>query len=366
MIHVEKDAENGTDIFQLLEDPRPADDLYGEQPYSSPDGNRVLVRHFDTDKAKGGLTVLELTDGESHPVLNHSTPTLAAFHAWGENFYYQEPIQNSLILMKCNFGSQETTEITELPDAGGNYSYGTVSPDENLYVASVHPPDESSLLVLVNLNTGEDRILAESAEQWFKHEQFSRDGRNKILIQANSSDVSVVNLGEVDPDTGEIDWFPVDAPPPAGTGNWPGGQQHTPRCTGHEAWIGRSKRIFLSTGYDETTGTNIWTAAADEKSPEPVGGGDHTFGHVSVSRCGRFWIADAPREDNVPVYAGAFETGKWRRVVFSRTLHDGKQWSHTHPYLTADNRWLVFNSNRSGLPQIHGARLPEGFLEELL
>ena len=52
-------------------------------------------------------------------------------------------------------------------------------------------------------------------------------------------------------------------------------------------------------------------------------------------------------------------------MIASRTVHDGQQWSHTHPYLTADSAWLIFTSTRSGNPQIFGARLQEGFLEGL-
>jgi Tol biopolymer transport system component len=67
----------------------------------------------------------------------------------------------------------------------------------------------------------------------------------------------------------------------------------------------------------------------------------------------------------VPIHIGSLTSGKHRRLVFSRTIHDGKQWSHTHPYLTADNRWLIFNSTRSGRAQVYGARLAKGFLESL-
>ena len=37
----------------------------------------------------------------------------------------------------------------------------------------------------------------------------------------------------------------------------------------------------------------------------------------------------------------------------------------THPYLTADNRWLIFTSTRSRHSQVHGARIEEGFLAGL-
>lgn len=362
MIHIETDAETQAEIYQLTDDPRPTDNIYGEQPYSSPDGRWISVRHYREGDAEGGLSVLDLEDGSLRPVLM-AMPRFPAFHAWGEYLYYQEEAEDQLLLKRCHYGTLEKEEVAGLPAEVGQFSYGTVSPDHRFYAASVHREDYGSQVLVMDLTSGDRRVLARNSEQHFKHEQFSRDGRNRVLIQANGAETKVVNLGVMEVDGEGVDWLPVDAPPLTPYGNWPGGERHTPRCTGHEAWIGQTDRVFLSTGNDEARGTNIWTAAAGDSAPTPVSSAGRRFGHVSVSRCGRYWIADAPSEDGVPIYAGAFVSEGARRLVYSRTAHDGQQWSHTHPYLTADNRWLIFTSTRSGRPQVFGARVPEEFWE---
>jgi len=86
--------------------------------------------------------------------------------------------------------------------------------------------------------------------------------------------------------------------------------------------------------------------------------------HVSVSRDGKYWIGDVA-EEGVPIYIGSFESGRCERVCFTRTEFDKKQWSHAHPYLTADNKWLIFGARRNGHPQTYGARLSEGWLDSL-
>jgi len=43
----------------------------------------------------------------------------------------------------------------------------------------------------------------------------------------------------------------------------------------------------------------------------------------------------------------------------------GNQCTHTHPYLTADNRYVIYNSELGGIPQVLAARLAPGFLESL-
>jgi len=218
---------------------------------------------------------------------------------------------------------------------------------------------------LFDLATGVRRVLADNPHQHFKHEQFSRDGTNRLLIQANSSDVTVVNLGVLTTADDGIDWLPVDAPPLVSYGRWPGAERYTPRCTGHETWIGTTDRVFLSTRYDEEQRTNVWTASLSDEQPVVVCETPLRFGHVSVTRCGRFWIGDAVAEAGIPLYMGAFGTGRCRVLAVSRTVGDGHQWSHTHPYLTADNRWLIFTSTRPGVPQVHGIRVPDSLLADI-
>lgn len=351
MQKIETDHESGAEVYQLTEEPRPSDNIYGEQPYASPEGSRIAIRHYPDGDLDGGLSILDLEQGRLCPVLT-TVPRFPAFHSWGDYLYYQEEVDDGLTLNRCHYQTLEKEEVAALPTNEGQFSYGTVSPDRRLYAASVHGEDKFCQVLLIDLADGGKRQLAQTTTQYFKHEQFSRDGRNCVLIQANSSDRSVVNLGVMEPDKEGIEWLPVDRP-------------HTPRCTGHETWVGESGRVFLSTGYDEERGGNLWTAGLDEPSPTLVWRTPLRFGHVSASRCGRFWIADAPGEEGVPIYMGCFESGRQTRVVHSHTSHDGKQWSHTHPYLTADSRWLIYTSNRSGIPQVHGARIPEDFLAGL-
>jgi Tol biopolymer transport system component len=349
---LETDPDSGAEIYQLVDDARPTDDIYGEQPYCASEGNRIAVMHYSAGALVGGLSILDLTDGSLHPVVTQK-PRFPAFHAWGQYLYYQEMVNDKLLLKRCHYQSLAKEDVAEIPQHEGRPSYGTVSPDLRYYAVSVHPEGGGSKVLVMDLNTGERRIAAQRAEYHFKHEQFSLDGRNRVLIQANKMpDVKEVRLGAVAADREGVRWFPADRP-------------HTPRPTGHEAWVGQSDRILFSTGSDKDSQGNIWTAGLEDPSPALVSKTPTRFGHVSVSRCGRFWIGDATGEQDVPIHVGSIKNGTHRRLVFSRTKHDGKQWSHTHPYLTADNRWLIFNSTRSGRAQVYGARIKPGWLEGL-
>lgn len=358
------DEENGTRIVQLTDDPRPTDDIYGEHPYASADGSRIAVRFYAAGGRPGGLSFLDLEDGSQHTVID-GDPCFPAFHAWGAYFYCQEKVGGELLLRRWHYGTLAREDVLALPTGDGEYSYGTVSPDGRYYAVIVHPPDQPCRLDLFDLRDGSRRVLLEAANQFFKHEQFSLDGRNRILLQANGAEVKVVNLGVVEVDREGIDWLPLDAAPLTPIGHWPGGERYTPRCTGHEAWIGDSDRVFLSTDYDDARGVCLWSAATGDELPTAVCVDERIFGHVSASRCGRYWIADAVLEEGIPIYMGAFGSGSCRRLVTSYTQYGGPQWSHTHPYLTADNRWLIYTSSKTGLPQVYGAEIAAGWLAEL-
>ena len=368
MQHLETDPDSGAQVHQLTghsgtaflparqntptSAQRSTDNIYGEQPYSSRRGSRIVVRHYSVDGVASGLSILDLEDGALHQIEMNEC-RFPAFHAWGDWLYYQDLPAGAFLLKRLNYETLEVEDVATLPSDQGRLSYGTVSGDGRYYAVAAHRPDRPCQVLLIDLQTCELRTLAESNEYLFKHEQFSLDGENRVLIQANPMpDVKEVHLGVMEVDGEGIEWLAADRP-------------HTPRPTGHESWIGGSARVFFSTAYDEERQACIWTVGLGDETSVLACSGSIQFGHVSVSRCGRYWIADAPGEEDIPIYAGLLGSANYRRLVFSRTQHDGKQWSHTHPYLTADNKWLIFTSNRSGLPQVCGANVPDEFWESL-
>ena len=352
---LEVDAETGAQIFVLGPDERPADNIYGEQPYGDATGRRIAIRYYATEAKPGGISILDLVDGQRHDILTGQVP-FPAFHGWGQWLYYQEKKPEGRWLRRCNYLTLQTEDVAPLPRERGSYSYGTVSPDLRYYAVSVTPPAPAGQAApppqvhLLDLQTKQWSVLLDKPGYLAKHEQFSRDGRNRVLIQLNQvPGVKVVLLSELEIGGTEHP-FPADQP-------------YTLRPTGHEAWIGTTSEIYFSTGANENSRGNIWRGKVGDKQPRLVCEGKR-FGHVSVSRDGKYWIGDTG-EPGIPIYIGSFASGKYARACFTRTEYDGQQWSHAHPYLTADNQWLIFGARRNGHPQCYGARLKAGWLEAL-
>ena len=348
---VEVDPDSGARIYLLGADERPADNIYGEQPYSDATSRRVAIRYYAAGDKPGGLNIFDLHDGSNHEIISGRV-SFPAFHAWGEFLYTKGVTDGQLMLRRYNYLTLEREDVIALRTELGDFSYGTVSPDHRYYAASVRKQGEYERVYCVDLQTGQWSVLCDMPGFHPKHEQFSRDGRNRVLIQLNElPDVKRVLLGELEIG-GQPRMFPADRP-------------HTPRPTGHEAWIGNTSRIVYSTAVDPDSEGNLWVGAVDDPASVLAAKTSKRMAHVSASACGRYWIGDATREAGVPIYIGNFATGQLQRAVFSRTKHDSKQWSHTHMYLTADNRWLIFTSNRGGHPQVYGAYLADGWLDTL-
>ena len=347
-----KDAESGAEVCLLGGDERPADDIYGEQPYGDATGRRIAIRYYQLPGKPGGLNILDLEDGSNHEILS-GKPPFPAFHAWGEWLYYAQTVQGKRMLRRCNYLTLKIDDVVELPPGRGNYSYGTVSPDLRYYAVSVQPVDGGpSKVHLLDLQTRQWSILLDKPGYHAKHEQFSRDGRNRVLIQLNQMpDVKVVLLGELEIGGAEK-LFPADQP-------------FTLRPTGHEAWVGTTSSIFFSTGKAKNAAIagNVWVAKVGDQAPK-LACQDKSFSHVSVSRDGKYWIGDNG-EKGIPLYIGSFTTGRYKRACFTYTEYDGHQWSHAHPYLTADNKWLIFTARRNGHPQVYGAKLKDKWLDSL-
>lgn len=349
---VEIDAETGAPTYLIGKDQRPTDNIYGEQPYSDATGRWVAIRHFPHNDQQGGISMVDLTEGARRELLV-GDPHFPAFHPWSEYLYYQETVDGTRMLRRSRYDTLETEDLAALPSRMGIFSYGTVSPDHRYYAVCVKASkDEPAKVHLLCLETGKWRLLLDKPGYHAKHEQFSRDGENNVLIQLNQQPGrEQVLLGNLSMD-GHAYPFPADRP-------------YTPRPTGHEAWIGASDRICFSTIAGPEQAGTLWSAKMGEDHATPLCADQRRFNHVSVSRCGRYWIGDTLEAAGRPVYIGRIDSGTYQRLVFSRTVYDGKQWAHTHPYLTADNGWLIFNSTRKGHAQVYGAKLPPGWLEAL-
>jgi len=383
------DPVSGARVIQLTSAAMISNNIYGEQPYASPDGKRIMIARcndFVFDEY-GSLLVHELDSLRITMVARKMVGVRGIFNsAWSGLIYYWTEDRR---LMRFNMMTLETEEVYQEEDPTAPLIGGTVSPDQRYIVGMktrLEGPGAPIFQVIrFDLQKKICEVIFEHPEICNPHLQFNPIDGEHILVQNNRGtrlepDGSLFNykpvdgtLFVIDKDGKNLQYLPAGSPATAG-------------ITGHECFVGDTGRVLYSVSWNGSnehcfafdsrypTG-NIFTAKPGDTEPTVFEMPEHLCNHVCVSRCGRYFVADSHgdaifkdgRLKAVSLVIGNLETGRYRVLVQdSWCSGGGNQCSHTHQYLTADNRYVIYNADMyTGIPQVFAARIPEGFLASL-
>ena len=267
--------------------------------------------------------------------------------------------------MRLNLKTLELDETVEL-DACPRYRWPicTIPPDERYFVSNLRVNRDTWGLFRVDLTNGQWSVFHEHKDICNPHPQFEPSQGRDILVQHNRGcDVDpeenfTLLVGEegatlyvIDRDGGNYRPLPV-------------GRPHTGPVSGHECWVGTSGKIILTTCEAEWNEIHL-VAPGDARSRCLWRGIGHcmAFTHIGASNDGRYFIVDDL--SNGYLYIGSLATGRLLPLCGTGASCAASQYTHPHPYLTPDNRYAIFNSDRTGLGQVWAAELPTGFLAAL-
>lgn len=369
MAKLVENLDNSVRLYQITDDPGIKDNIYCERSYCAPDSSGFIYqRQISTDgpvwKFGAEFVFCQFGTWEERVIgRGHSYPEITV----SGMVYYSRPGKSGdeRELVRVNLKTGETDEI---PVQGGirPYTGMTVSRDERYlgYGVPLRFDPQMFGVEVVDLQSGKKEVACQDPFICNPHTEFNpADGRT-ILVQHNRGctfepDGTMVSLlGEegctlftVSIENGAI--TPLEVGPP-----------HTTSCTGHQQWIGETGEILLSVSgleRDETMGEGNLVAIRPGGSARVVAGG-HYYSHVNASRCGRFFCCDDHSSQEIII--GSIGSGGNRMVCGFGPEPESAyecfgQSSHAHPYLSPDNRWVVFNSCRTGRPQIHVAEIPD-------
>lgn len=371
-IRFSQDAVSGAEIEQLTSEPVTSTNIYCEQRYASADGSRIALSR----RPFGRPSELWVCDMRSLRLCR-----VAEGYALGAN-----SLKNAVYYVACQEGVHRlmrleltTLEIRELyrfdgaPPGGG-----AVSPDESWFVGGAFPVSDNIFsLRKIALADGRTSTLCEIEDMFNPHLQFEPSEGRLVNVQINRGFRNNKATGRVslagpigatlcvaDVETGEVTPLPA-------------GRPDTPPISGHECWAGQSGRLLFTAGqYNVTTSAYvtlndppeaergmpaaaIFSVKPGEKKARVVAQ-DRLFNHLGVSDDGRFFIADDHATGRI--YIGSIATGRSLPLCESHTRQGACQCSHVHPYMTPDNRYVIFNSIVTGVAQVYAARVPDGFL----
>ncbi|MDP6354188.1 MAG: hypothetical protein QF473_03740 [Planctomycetota bacterium] len=276
----------------------------------------------------------------------------------GTIYFVRQVTSASRHLACLNLVSLEMQDVFEFGDCPAP-TICSISPDGKTFVAGIPVRDDIYGLYRIDLPTGEWEVFHEHKDILNPHVQIEPSEGEDILVQWNrggrkDEHGNIINLvGEegaslyvIDKNGGNIRYLPV-------------GKPHTAGVTGHECWIGNTKSILLTTGDPAPAGRLFTVSPGDEKAKLICRG--FGFNHISASVDGRFFAGDW----GTRVYIGSFKTGHVRYLCDTRGRVGGPQYSHPHPYMTPGNKYVIFNSNETGVAQVYSAEIPDGFLDSL-
>lgn len=350
-------------LTRLTSAPVISDNIYGEQPRCTPDGQRfAFQRHLP-----GQPSQLWIADLARHRVgliddVNASAPTTK----YSGLLYHTRQLGQKQRLFRLDLATLEETELCDVSDVpalvapcvsfDGAACFGMRKLGPHVYE-----------LLRVNLSDGSWETIYEDPDICNPHLQtcpgsgdllvqhnrgceFDEDGNIKRLVGKQGATLFVI-----DPNGGNYRQIPVGTP----YSDWP--------ATGHECWVGTTGWVAYTEARPASTAVeagNFVAARPGDAEATPLQTG-YYFNHISVSCCGRYFVGDATNLPGVPLVIGSMATGRCMILCFSETTPASPQWIHTHPYFTTDNRAVIFNSDRSGVPQIYRIEIPEGLLEGL-
>lgn len=373
MASVVNECENGVVVHQVTDGPALVDNIYCERSYCTPDS-----RYFVYQRRCG--------PGGDHPWKYEAEYIACEFGTWetrvlgrgvsypeisqqGSLFYVKPDERGESHLARVDIATGETETIRV--DGGVSPLTGmTVCPRERHLAYGVHLGDDPLIfgIELVDLQTGGKRVLFQHPEVCNPHAQFEPGDGRTILVQRNVgcrpdpqgegrswSSGSGATLLVVAVDDGSA--APLQVGPP-----------HTALCSGHQQWIGASKRVLatlLPTKW--TVGAEDTLVAAAVDAPPRVVSRDF-WGHVHVARSGRYFLCDNGLTGDLSV--GSIASGEHVLICNALPLNaklvaEHGQRAHHHAYLSPDLRWTVFNACLNGKPEICAASLPPGLLGSL-
>jgi hypothetical protein len=354
-------AESGSEVVQLTSQPIISINVHMEQRFASADGQRIAIERQPFGQPRE-LWVCDLDTTRLYRIGVGRAMT-ASFSR--NAIYYLMPSPETR-LMRVNLADLSTSEIVAIPDDAAPRKLA-ISRDERWLVAGPFwERDNLFRLDLIELATGKRTALCELADIPNPHLQFDPGNPGRLLIQVSRGSRFTPSAGLTRRSGPLGATLCLMAVPSGEVTPLPVGLPDTPTISGHSTWGGRSGRVVFTTapGVHESlrAGTGVFCLTPGEAKCVQIVSGQ-PFNHLAVSDDGRFFIVDDYRTQTIHI--GSVETGRSFKLCGSRTRQGKPQYTHAHPYLTPDNRHVIFNSNVTGVTQVYAATVPSAFLKKL-
>jgi hypothetical protein len=368
----ETHPESGAHVVQMTSAPGLHSNIYCENPYMDPASRYVFYQKAEGSLSPWELWRADLATRQTRLVAEDVEEVLGCAVSFDQRFFYchRRPAEDVLEILRIDTTTLEQ-RVFRFEGAPGEFmSLGAIGPEGRFFYTSARlgtPAEHRFGVLRFDLETGRFDIIHERGDDLCNaHVQVEPSRGRDLLIQHNRGalyddegtmlklvDEPWATLYLIDTDGGNFRQLPV-------------GKPYTQPCQGHQTWIGATGEILLTVVFDGFEGARregclLRVRPGDEEARVVARG--FPFAHPNASRDGRFWVSDA--FGGAQIVVGSIRTGRCRVLVESGSSIGSPQYTHPHPYFSPDCRWAIFNSDRTGIPHIYAATVPEGLLEAL-
>ncbi len=372
------DPGSGSLVRKLTGPPVWSHNIYCEQPYCSPDGKRVMiVRAVDPFSPTRQFVIAELTGGWIMTLVEEAVYESFGHSPWSEWAYYRVPDGAVRRISLLTLERQEVLAAGMLSGQVSTTWLSAMSQDDRYLLVDEMVEGNGFTTYALDLQTMKKHVIAAGKENRNPHGQFDRrtDGAH-VMRQYFGTGPGVksrIQILATDILTSKEGVFPIG-------GDW------CAESSGHMAWVGLTGKVACALGWD-TAGRrhdarhpegNVAICAAGDAKPRIYRMPEHAFYHVSVSKCGKYMVGDDFMDFKADGFVSAgpgpirivvanIETGKYRVLIKDCQNYGiaGSSRYEPDPYLTADNKYVIYNASPFGVMQVFAAQVPEGFLEGL-
>ena len=371
MLGMVEELHNGVVVYQATDEATDKSNIYCEFPWCPPDSHCFVYACHLPEHAPNSIEYVacDFRTWEKWVVGRGSAATMAN----GGKFYYSRiNAKGRREFVRVDLETEEEG-IIDLPD-GIPPSRLDISPGER-YVAynqvlSYDPPRFG--IGLVDLHTGEFGIIHEDPYICNPHHQFE-PGEGKLLMVQHNRGCRFTREGQrellVGPEGATL--FALEIPS-GKVHRLEVGPPYTYSISGHETWIGATGEMLLTLNvqedYDFGKGPIVGVRPGQ---PARIIGPGWEMNHIGIEPSGRIFCGDAYDPDLIVI--GSPVTNKVLGVCPARASYQRARNrpqpayadSHPHAYITPDCKWVVFNSDRTGVQQVYAAAIPPAMIKEL-
>lgn len=358
------DRETGVRIIRLTSMPWVSTHIYPEAPVHTPDGLRFVFRRTNPFSGEGHYWVGDLETLRIRQITDESGAAAPMVVPDGSAYVYSVGRQ----IWRMDPDTFERELWWEIPDeVGAIGAASTISYCGTRVLCAWQEPPDRFGVAAVDIKDRRAWVAFERPDCRNPHSQYCRGPHYKIMVQVNDGiefDEHGNQLRLIG-DNGASLHVANDDGTDATKLNV--GAQPLQRVQGHQCWLGGEVRSITTThrrdSVDQPWRQDQIVAIAPGEAEGKVVGEGEMFCHMHTTKDGRFWISDC--NQTARIFVGSVRTGRYKLIVNSDSSFGSHQATHPHPFFLGDDRSIGWNSDVSGIPQVHVAPIPDDFTDDL-